>query len=56
VTPELTLFAELAAAAERVRAAHDRLRQSPGTTACAELLEAERTYLELRSAARECTV
>jgi hypothetical protein len=51
----LRLYAELAAAAERVRAAHDRLRWSPGPTACTELLEAERFYLELRASARECT-
>jgi hypothetical protein len=44
-------YAELAAAAERVRAAHDRLGSGP--EACAELLEAERAYLELRAEARE---
>jgi hypothetical protein len=44
-------YAELAAAAERVRAAHDRLGTGP--EACAELLAAERAYLELRDQVRE---
>jgi hypothetical protein len=53
----LDLYAELAAAAERVRAAHGLLGGGDGGAvgrdACAELLEAERAYLDLRSTLRE---